>query len=218
MKLLLLFVLLCACGAPPEDISVTTAAVNGYSVPPSGGWGTEPWICSGPVGTHPAWVPTSYPWPMNTTNSWCQWQPSPTAGMYPYHVSTCSWSPDPVWNGTAYLYSEPGYGGSCALVYGDGTTPYGYDADLVEVNGWHSIWTPTGGTQQFAGIKSIKFGPHTGASLCAGPLTGPTSNPCNAYHSIGVGTGTTGTSWTAMIDPNGGLFFETAAFQIWATQ
>jgi len=208
-----------ACGAPPEPTIGTRFGLNGYSVPPPGGWGTEPWICSGPVGSFPAWVPTNYPWPMNTTNSWCQWMPTPNAGIFPYHVWSCETTP--THNGSMQLYSGPGYTGSCAAVWGGDTAhpldAYWYDADLVEVNGWHSIWTPVGGTQQFAGIKSVKIGPHTSAQFCQGPLTGPAGAPCNAYSALGVGTQNTGVNWTAMIASNG-LYFETAAFWIQATQ
>jgi len=211
--------LIAACGAPPEPTIGTRSGLNGFSVPPPGGWGLEPWICSGPVGSHPAWVPTNHPWPIDTTNGWCQWMPTPNAGIYPYHVWACD-PGDPTHNGSMQIYSENNYGGDCALIWGGDTAhpldPYMYDADLVEVNGWHSIWTPVGGTQQFKGIKSIKIGPYTSAYFCEGPFTGPPGAPCNLYpSSASSNNNPTSVNWPQMLW-NNGLFFETAAIQLQA--
>jgi len=52
-----------ACGAPPEPTIGTRFGLNGYSVPPPGGWGTEPWICSGPVGSYGGNFPSQRPPP-----------------------------------------------------------------------------------------------------------------------------------------------------------
>lgn len=221
LKPLVIFVtaalLTVACVSDPLPEPTGSQELNGFSVPPPGGWGTEPWVCAGAVGSHPAWIPTNNPWPMNTTNSWCQWMPASTAGIFPYHVWSCDTTV--THNGSMQLYSGSNYTGDCALVWGGDTAhpldAYWYDADLVEVNGWHSIWTPVGGTQQFVGIKSVKFGPYTSAQLCMGPLTGSAGSPCNAYTSMGVGTGPISVGYPNLLQSNG-LFFETAAFAIQA--
>lgn len=206
---MMLAVLLFGCGGRPLDAGTTEQAVTFNSPAPPGGWGTQPWLCS-----PQSWNPiVSNNWPVN---GWCSWQPDPNSGLYPPHVSTCAWSPDPIWNGTIYIYSENNFGGSCAMIWAD-TTPLIMNVDLVEVNGWHSQWTPPGGTLQYKNIKSMKIGPYTSAYLCSGPFTGPPGAPCNLYPSMGLGSFASGAGYPNMLTA-GGLYFETAAIQLQATR
>lgn len=195
-----------ACGVP-EPVAEVTSALNGVSVPPPGGWGTEPWLCAG------TWDPMNTPWP---AHGWCQWQPGTTGGGNPWGVTPCHGT-GPTVPGTMDLWSQKNYGGSCARITGNGTAGYWWDSDLIQVNGWLSIWTPVGGTEQFVGVKSIKVAPHTAVQLCQGPLTGNASDPCNAYISWGIATGPVMVGYPAMVQA-GGLFFQTAALTLAATQ
>lgn len=219
-------VMTCACGAPPEPVAASQSALIGSSVPPAAyNWNSysQPWVCAGAVGSHPTWNPMVSPLPMNNTNSWCQWMPATSTSLLPWNTDEC-W-PGGTPSGAIDIYSNTNLTGSCARLYGLGapvyglghTAPFTWNADLMEVNGWHSTWIPTGGTPQFAGVKSVSIGPYTAATFCAGPITGPEGAPCQ-YHQIGVGTFGAGVSYQGMIDPAGGLFFETAAIKVWATQ
>jgi hypothetical protein len=210
-----------ACGAAPEPTAETQSALVGQSVPPAGySWNSysQPWVCAGAVGTHPAWNPMSAPWPLNTTNSWCQWMPTPN-GANPWNVDFCWAGGTP--NGAVDIYSNTDYTGSCARLYGLSASIYGlghdapfsWNADLVEANGWHSTWTPPGGTPQFQGIKSMIIGPQTDLLLCEGPFTGPGGAPCNAYRAEGFHIGPNQVGYPGMIGSNG-LFFETAALRV----
>lgn len=214
--------LLGACGAPPEATAETESALNGHSVPPANySWNSysQPWTCAPAVGTHPLWNPMVNPWPMNSVNSWCQWMPATSTSLLPWNVDNC-WSGGTP-SGAVDIYSNTNFTGSCARVFGLGAPIYGlghtapmeWDADLIEVNGWHSLWTPPGGTPQFAGIKSIVVGPQTDLYLCQGPFTGPPGARCNAYVSWGMSTGGIQVGLPNMLQSSG-LFFETAALRV----
>lgn len=211
------------CGVPPEeDVAAEQSALNGHSIAPAAySWNSysQPWTCAPAQGTHPQWLPMTNPWPMNTQNSWCQWMPATSTSLLPWNVDEC-WSGGTP-SGAVDIYSNTDYTGSCARLFGLGAPIYGvghmapflWDADLMEVNGWHSTWTPPGGTPQFAGVKSMIIGPQTDVVLCAGPFTGPVGSPCNAYTSQGIHIGPIQIGYPNMIQSNG-LFFETAAIKI----
>lgn len=218
---LALFITALSCGAPPEPerIGPWVAELNGFSQYPVQ---NEPWLCSGPVAPYPAWMPNISPWPMNTINSWCQWQPASweTSSQYPYQVWSCdlAGNPNPPWHGSAYLFNADSFAGDCANIWG-GTSAqplaaYQYDADVVELNGWHSTWTPAGGSASRMMIRSIKMAPYTRLILCPGPLTGPASQPCQTSPAVDVTT----TSLGATFQYGVGFLTEIAAIQIQATQ
>lgn len=201
-----------ACSAPPEEaVAKVQSAVTIHSTPPAGSsWANqeEPWLCSPST-----WNPiVGNNWP---PNGWCSWQPDPNSDIYPWNVSFCTVNPD--WAGSIQIYSEENFGGDCAQVFAaPGGGAFQWNVDLVEVNGWHSIWTPPGGTPQFKGIKSMKVANHTSVLLCNGPFTGPSGAPCNLYPFLGISNTSNGsTSYPHILTP-GGLFFEVAAFQIQA--
>lgn len=200
----LLAVLPCACSAPPEPAAETASALNGQSVPPPGGWGNGPQICSG------TWNPMAQLWP---AHGFCVWQPDPGAPGYPWNVGPCL-GPAPSVPGTIWIYSGENYTGSCAQVANAfNTTPYQFDSDLVQYNGWLSIWHQNL-TKHAVWIKSIRWAPTTRVQLCDGPFSA-TSGPPNvlcAPPSIAVGgdSGAQGLNIPNLILSNGAYYIPAA--------
>jgi hypothetical protein len=205
------------CGKPPEEEAVAqvTSALNGHSiVPPGGGWTaqTQPWLCDAPImpTTPPrAWDPLIDPWP---THGHCQWMPSTISLIpTPWNVQRCVG--DPTVPGTMDIYSKLSNVGLCARIAGlGGTTPFQWDSDLVQVNGWLAIYTDSSGTPKTLSIKSIKLAPYTSVILCGGPFTGPADMPCNAYPYWAINNGPNVTPYPSLE----GL--QVAAIQIKAVQ
>jgi hypothetical protein len=207
LALPVILLLAASCGGPAPDLTgEAESALNGHSiVPPGGGWTsfTQPWLCDVPIG----WNPMISTWP---AHGHCQWMPSATSGP-DWNVQKCIG--DPTTPGTADIYSFSGNAGSCARIAGlGGTTPFQWDSDLVQVNGWLSIWINSGGFPKQTSINSIKVAPHTEVILCEGPFTGPANNPCNAYNAFQVDTGPVVISYPSL------PIYQPAAIQIKALQ
>jgi len=193
-------VLVSACGAPPDPVDDTRAALNGHS---SQDWTTtQPWLC---------YVGNPMTAPYFPAGSYCTWQPDPNSDLLPYGVHKCVGAAPGV--GKMWLYSGGGFAGSCAEIYSPhGTAPYQFDSDLVQANGWLETY------EGIYGALSMRVGPTTNLILCAGPLTGPPGAPCNQYHSVGIGTFAQGVNYPSIVDPIGGGPFTVAAIQIWTAQ
>jgi len=145
----LAFSLAVSCGGMPTTEETTTQTTSSLSAP---------WICS-PITYDPTAL-VNGGWP---NQGYCQWQPSPTAGVLPPNVTACN--TDPLYpqghppSGAIDAFDHPNYTGHCARIFGGINTPLHWDYAHVVVNGWDTFeWPPNTKGPVYTHIQSVVIG------------------------------------------------------------